>query len=124
VAAGCSDQGAANSGGAAPLGQQAVLEKLAESYVTVSEQLPSSPNMLSPTSKKMFVEQVFSHAGYDYSLTLQALADASFDPSNQSHKDLVELLFLPHTGKAPAALSDIYSASEVIAIEKITALRK
>ncbi|NOY62186.1 MAG: hypothetical protein GXP10_03340, partial [Gammaproteobacteria bacterium] len=44
VAAGCSDQGAANSGGAAPLGQQAVLEKLADSYVAVSEQLPSSPN--------------------------------------------------------------------------------
>jgi len=106
--------------GAVPLGDKAALEKLAESYVNLSQQLLNSPTSLSPKERKEFVQQVFSEAGYDYLITLRSLADGGLDKRVQYHHDLVELLFMPHLIKRLDKLSEIYSPAEIEAIEKIT----
>ena len=105
----------------APAGDKTVLEKLAASYQKLSEQLPSRPSSLTPAGKRKFVEQVFAEAGYDYTTPLLAMADGGLDPANQLHRDLVELLFLPHAGMARENFSNIYSSSEIRAIERIQA---
>jgi len=106
--------------GAVPLGEKAALEKLALSYEKLSQQLLNSPTSLAPKERKEFIRQVFSDAGYDYSITLLSLAEGGLDKRMQYHYDLVELLFMPHQINRLNKLSEIYSPAEIEAIEKIT----
>jgi hypothetical protein len=115
---GCGDKSTALP--PAPPGERVVLEKLAEAYEQISDQGSSSPNTWTPEDKHKFVREVFRKAGYDYSATLIRMGDA-FRPADPLHRDLVELLFLPHTHIAPEKLSDLYSDEEIAAIERITA---
>ena len=79
----------------APLGEYAVLEQLAKAYHTTREQFPMSPQAMRPEGRKDFVNKVFAQAGYSYSATLLAAANAEVSVTNQDHRDLVDLLLLP-----------------------------
>lgn len=104
----------------APIGDLATLERLADSYQTISAQFDSSPSQLSPEDRKRFVEFVFKDAGYDYGATLDAMAHAQLDPANQNQRDLAELLFFPHAaGSRQVAPEDLYSAEELEDIRHI-----
>ena len=103
---------------AAPIGDLAVLEQLAEAYRQTSEQVPVQPRGLRPEARKQFVQQVFAAAGYDYGATLAALAQG-VDAANQQHRDLAELLLLPVSGLADEAAAGLYSASEWQAVRHI-----
>lgn len=102
---------------AAPLGDKAALEKLAEAYRAVeeSQQIGGSPLSLPPEKRKKFVEMVFAEAGYSYSATLhslgQSVSQGKLNVVDQNIKDLAELLLVPH--RAAANLEEIYSAQEL-----------
>jgi|GEM_PF-1029295 len=109
----------------APLGDRAVLEKLADAYTAVSDQrLGVSPMSLPGDERHKFVVEVFSRAGYDYSGTLRMLAMGDFDRNNQLHKDMVELLLMPHRNqkmaKMPAA--KIYTGEELMDVATLERL--
>jgi hypothetical protein len=109
---------------AAPIGDLATLEKLADSYRKMADRLPANPRGLMPKDKRRFVEQVFEHAGYNYSATLFALANTQLDPFNQHQSDLAELLFLPQLGAGPNEISAVYTPAELQAIETIQKIIK
>lgn len=119
--AACGDYGAKV---AAPLGDKAVLEKLADAYRTVeeSQQLDGSPLSLPPDKRKKFIELVFAEGGYSYSATLhslgQSVAQGKLAVIDQNIKDLAELLLIPHRAVA-TDLEDIYSAQELQDIRTI-----
>lgn len=100
---------------AAPLGERAVLESLAEAYTEISNQkLSVSPMSLPGEERKRFVEQVFTRSGYSYSKTLHRMAQAGLDSRNQLHVDMAELVLMPHRNpRFPLELTDIYSAQEL-----------
>ena len=104
---------------AAPLNDKEALEKLASSYETVSDTIPVNPVNIRPTARKKFVEQVFSEAGYNYSATLHALAKVQPKSITQYHKDIKQLLFLPHYKVNFDKIKDIYSEEEIKSIETI-----
>lgn len=108
----------------APLGDKAALEKLADAYRKLSDDLPVTPAGLRPAARRKFLEQVFQTAGYDYSSTLIALATLPPGNINQYHRDLKQLLYLPHYDKRIEKLSDIYSEKEILAITAIDKLIK
>ncbi|MDX1811829.1 MAG: hypothetical protein R3240_07780 [Gammaproteobacteria bacterium] len=83
---------------AAPLDDKDALEKLAAAYETAAESIPVSPTQLRPQARKQFVEKVFSDAGYSYTATLQALSKVDPNKITQYHKDIKQLLYLPHYG--------------------------
>ena len=114
---GCTDD--APQGRPAPLGERGVLEQLAHSYTGAAEDLPVRPDRLTAEDRKRFVQQVFADAGYDYGTTLQALSRSRVDSSEQLHKDLVELLFLPHAGSDRETMARIYNQEELNAIARI-----
>lgn len=116
AAAACTNTG---SYGAAPLGDKATLEKLADAYRNISDNLPVTPTNLSPADRRKFLGQVFNRAGYDYPSTLLALAKVQTPQVNQNHKDLKQLLYLPHFDKRLEALSEIYQPDEIAAITAI-----
>ena len=99
---------------AAPLGDKATLEKLANTYRTIeeSQQLDRSPLSLAPEKRKKFIEMVFAESGYSYSATLHSLAENKLNVIDQNVKDMAELLLLPHHATA-TAMEDIYSAQEL-----------
>ena len=91
VVAGCSQS--ADNLVAAPLGDRAVLEQLADAYTEVSDKtLGVSPMKLLGDERHAFLTEVFARAGYDYSATLRALAMGGFDRGNQLHNDMVDLV--------------------------------
>ena len=104
---------------AAPLNDRTALEKLASAYKTVSETLAVSPVKLRAEARRKFVEQVFAEAGYDYTLTLVALAGTQPAAITQYHKDMKELLYLPHYGMKFEEVKDIYTDHESRAIQQI-----
>ena len=106
----------------APLGERQALEKLASTYETLSERLPVAPAGLTPQGKLKFVKDVFKNAGYDYTHTLHSLAQVPRQTVNSFHKDMMELLFLPHKGLNRQDFKTLYSDKEVASIEKINAL--
>jgi hypothetical protein len=106
----------------APLGQRQALEKLADAYNDLSRRLPTSPSGLTPQGKLKFIQDVFKKAGYDYGGTLKSLAQIPRESVNTYHKDMMELLFLPHQGVSRPDLKTLYSDEEIKNIEKITAL--
>ena len=104
---------------AAPLGEIQTLEKLASSYRNMAKQLSVAPSSLIPKGKRKFVEQVFSDIGYSYSATLLALAKVPIQEVNQHHRDMKELLFLPHAGLIQQDKLALYSTEEQQALAAI-----
>jgi len=105
----------------APLGDYAVLEQLAEAYREVAEQYPLQPRQMTPALRRQFVEQVFQRAGYDYTATLGAMARQGVDVTNQDHRDLAQLVLLPHQGLDHEARVELYSSGELASVEAIEA---
>lgn len=103
---------------AAPLGEKAVLENLAEAYTEVSDsRLQMSPKTLIGKDRYDFVVRVFAEAGYDYSATLRGMAAEGLDNNNALHKDLAELALMPHRNQsAPVQPASIYSSDELMDI--------
>lgn len=111
----------APSSTSAPLGDYATLEKLADAFRQVAQDYTVQPRSMRPEDRKQFVQRVFSTAGYNYTATLQAVARQGLDVTHQDHRDLVELLFLPHQGVAEEVWADFYSDTELAAIQAIKA---
>ena len=103
----------------APVGDHVVLEQLADAYRSVAQQYPMQPASMPPEGKKKFIEGVFTTAGYSFSATLKAFAKQGVDVTNQDHRDLVELLMLPHKGLTDADMATLYSTEELAAIRSI-----
>lgn len=103
---------------AAPLGDNAVLEKLAESWEKLStSKLAVSPASLPGNERKKFLEQVFEGAGYNYSATLKQLSSQPLDKSNKAYTDMAELLLLPHrNAQIPMDPAEYYSIEELQAV--------
>jgi hypothetical protein len=103
---------------AAPLGDNAVLEKLAASWEKLSSgKLTVSPASLPGTERKKFIEQVFADAGYSYSATLKQLASGGLDKGNKLHVDMAELVLLPHRNpQVPMDPAEFYSVEELQAV--------
>lgn len=106
----------------APLGERQALEKLADIYNELSQHLPVSPSGLTPKGKLKFVRDVFKKAGYDYDGTLQTLAQTAPQAVTAHHRDMMELLFMPHQGMEKKDLETLYNNEEIANIEKIAAL--
>ncbi|WP_455209999.1 hypothetical protein [Kaarinaea lacus] len=106
----------------APLGEREALEKLASAYETLSEQLPVSPTGLTPQGKLKFVQEVYRLAGYDFTATLQALAQTSPENLTSYHKDMMELVLLPNQGLSQQAAEDLFNATQLASIRRITTL--
>jgi len=102
--------------GAAPTGDHAVLEQLADAYRTVSEEFPAPPSALRPEGRQKFVEQVFQKAGYDHGATLRAFAISGAAMTTQDHRDLAELLLIPYRGLESAELEKLVSGEELNAV--------
>ncbi len=105
---------------AAPLGDRAVLEQLAETWRQTLQEVPTAPRAMRPKGRLLFVEQVFRGAGYDYAATLAALA-GGLDAGNKDQRDLAELVSLPFSGLSDAALDEVLSGD---AIEHARQLRQ
>ena len=103
----------------APIGDHAALEQLADAYRTVAQQYSVQPASMRPAGKKKFIEGVFTAAGYSFSATLKAFANQDLDATNQDHRDLAELLMLPHKGLADSDMMTLYSTEELAAIRSI-----
>ncbi|MDZ4262255.1 MAG: hypothetical protein U1B30_08010 [Pseudomonadota bacterium] len=103
---------------AAPLGDNAVLEKLAASWEKLSDnRLAVSPASLPGDGRKEFLERVFKDAGYDYSATLKQMASQEFDRNNKVYSDMAELLLLPHrNAQVPMDPAQYYSIEELQAV--------
>lgn len=104
---------------AAPLDSKPVLEKLASAYNSIAETIPVSAVNLRPAARKKFVVQVFNEAGFDYSATLQSLSKVQAGSVTQYHKDMQQLLFMPHYKTKFEEVKDIYTVEEVKAIDAI-----
>ncbi len=106
----------------APLGERAVLERLADAYTALSDKkLGVSPMSLLGDERHKFVTEVFAQAGYDYSATLRALAMGEFDRSNELHNDMVELLLMPHRSQTLVKMqpAEIYTSEELMDVAAI-----
>jgi len=103
----------------APLNSQDVLQKLANAYKKQAEPLALNPLALTPSQRKKFVKSVFVEAGYDYTGTLLQLALVNPDSISPLHKDMRDLLFLPHYGVKLEEVKSIYTQQELAAIGKI-----
>jgi hypothetical protein len=103
-----------------PIGDHGALEQLAAAYDKQAERIPVSPHRLSPSDRKDFVTRVFADAGYSYSATLHRLAQGGWDANDQNVKDLVDLMFMPHTDLRPGdSLSGVYSQQELADLRKV-----
>ena len=103
----------------APIGDHSVLEQLADAYRNVAQEYPVQPASMRPAGKKKFIEGVFTTAGYSYSATLKTFAKQGVDTTNQDHRDLTELLMLPHKGLTDTDMAELYSIEELVAIRSI-----
>lgn len=102
-----------------PMGEQTALENLAAAYRTQAENLPVSPVSMHPQARKTFIISVFTKAGYSYHKTLYALANLTPAQINQHHRDLAQLLKLPHHAVATDIKPALYSTEELNALDKI-----
>lgn len=103
-----------------PIGDKAALRHLADEYTKLAENVPVSPMRLSPEKRKDFVVRVFAASGYSYSSTLHEMAAGGWDVNDQNAKDLVELLFMPHTNIDPSkGLEGVYSEQELADVRKV-----
>jgi len=97
---------------AAPLGDHAALEQLAEAYKQTLQDVPTAPRAMRPAGRLLFVEQVFRGAGYDYAATLTVLA-VGLDAGDKNQRDLAELVSLPFAGLSDAGLDELLSGDEL-----------
>lgn len=104
----------------APLGEYDALQNLAAAFEKQTERMDQSPNIQVPEFKKAFVESVFQAAGYDYVATLHSITPSTFDPADQLHRDLAELVLYPLKGFAPEEAEKIYSPEDVERIKQLT----
>lgn len=103
-----------------PIGDKAALHRLADEYAKLAEQVPVSPMRLPPDKRKDFVVKVFAASGYSYSSTLHRMAAGGWDVNDQNARDLVELLFMPHTNiNAPQGLEGVYSKQEMADVRMV-----
>ena len=103
-----------------PIGDKAALQHLADEYTKLAQDVPVSPMRLPPDKRKDFVVKVFAASGYSYSSTLHRMAAGGWDAHDQNAKDLVELLFMPHTNISPSqGLEGVYSAQEMADVRKV-----
>ncbi len=103
----------------ASAGDYAVLEQLATAYRTVSKKYPTQPQAMPPKGRKVFLNQVFTQAGYSYSATLIAMGESTTDSSNQEKRDLVELLLLPVKGVSNEVRAGLYTDDELVAMQRL-----
>jgi len=107
----------------APMGDHTVLEQLAEAYRAVGERYPMQPQAMPPSGRKDFISKVFTQAGYSYSATLISVGQPGTSPAptptNQDHRDLVELLLLPNKRLSDEDLSSLYSEDEQAAVRRL-----
>jgi hypothetical protein len=116
--AACADHNAPTQ--AAPIGDKAVLEHLAAEYNKLAENLPTSPWHMPPSDRKDFVVKVFAASGYSYSATLHQLAEGGWSPDDKNTKDLIDLLFMPHTDvRAVDGIRGVYSEEELADVRKV-----
>lgn len=108
-------------GKAAPIGDHAVLQQLANAYRKVEQVYPVLPTGMRPAGKKEFVQRVFKMAGYDYGETLKAFAKQGVDTTSQDQRDLAGLLLLPSRDLAEADWKDVYTPEELAAVKIIDA---
>lgn len=106
----------------APLGERAALEQLASAYDTLNAQMPTSPSDLTPKGKLKFVQTVFKQAGYDYTATLQNLAQIPLENTTTYHKDMMQLVLLPTQGLSDQDTKTLYDDIQLSSVIKIKAL--
>lgn len=104
---------------AVTLGDVKVLEQLADAYRKQSELLPSSPLALTPQARKKFLIRVFNSAGYSYQRSLIALGNSDVNAISKHHRDLAQLIRLPHYGMEDSIKKEIYNEQEIDAINKM-----
>ncbi len=108
-----------------PLGDKSALQRLADSWDDISEaKVNVSPSSLPGDKRRQFLDEVFAEAGFDYTETLHHMATKGIDIENKLHKDLAELILMPHRNQRgqPLAPADIYSMDElkdVAALERM-----
>jgi hypothetical protein len=103
-----------------PVGDKAALQRLANEYAKLAQNVPVSPMRLPPDKRKDFVVEVFAGSGYSYSSTLHRMAAGGWDANDQNTKDLVDLLFMTHTNIGPSqGMEGVYSDQELADVRKI-----
>jgi len=113
---GCSENSNQASIKPVPLGDKQALEQIAIAYRAATDKLMTSPNGLRPKGKRLFIENVFLQAGYNYNSTLLKMVDSGFNSKTQLHKDLAELVLLPQTGVHITELDSFNTELEIEAI--------
>jgi hypothetical protein len=104
----------------APIGDHAALQRLAEEYTKLAQDMPVSPTRMSPDKRKDFVVRLFAASGYSYSSTLHQMAGGGWDVNDQDAKDLVDLLFMPHTHIDPTqGLEGVYTEQELADVRRV-----
>ncbi len=101
---------------AVPLGDRAALQTLADAYTSLSDlKLTASPSIMPADKRKQFLIEVFTKAGYSYGLTLRQMAGAEFDKNRKLHRDLADLVLMPHRNQrgTRVAMDRIYSGEEL-----------
>lgn len=104
---------------AATPGDLKTLERLADAYRQLSNQLEAPPLQLRPQVRKKFLVRVFNKVGYSYHKTLIELGNSDVSIISKNHRDLAQLLRLPHYGQADSVKSELYSDAELAAINKM-----
>ncbi|RMH14975.1 MAG: hypothetical protein D6698_11895 [Gammaproteobacteria bacterium] len=109
------------AGPAAPIGDRATLERLAQSYEKLSVGLPMAADRLPEKERKDFTVRVFQDAGYDYGKTLQELVSGRHDVHDKLVRDMAELVNLPHRYLKwdDRVLTRLYSNEELDAIKRL-----
>jgi len=104
---------------AATPGDITALEKLAESYRQQSQRLEASPINLRPAARKKFLVHVFNDIGLSYHKSLIELGNTDVNVVSKNHRDLAQLLRLPHYGQAESMKRELYNDAELAAINKM-----
>jgi len=103
----------------ATLGDLSALQKLADSYRQQSDRLEGTPLQLRPEARKKFLLHVFNKVGLSYHNTLIALGNTDIKTVSDKHRDLAQLLRLPHYGQEESVKKEIYDQEELAAINKM-----
>jgi len=104
---------------AAEPGDLKTLQRLADSYTQLSGQLEASPIMLRPQARKKFIVRVFNHVGLSYHKSLIKLGNSEISLISKNHRDLAQLLRLPHYGQADSIKKELYDKEELNALDKM-----
>ena len=104
----------------APIGDKAALQRLAGEYTKLAQNMPVSPLRMPPDKRKDFVVKVFAASGYSYSATLHQMAQGGWDPNDSNSKELVNLLFMPHTNiHSGDGIQGVYTEQELADVRKV-----